>query len=108
MGTGSPPTTLAAKKPVAELVIYGSLTNLVGFEPFDDLRDALFLVEAVQAKRVVLAVDVGAVAQPSRLQEQSFGRSPYFVRVGLYCKATHAHLRHTRVALATEPRSQET
>ncbi len=27
--------------------------------------------------------------------------------VGLYCKATQSHLRHTRVALATNPCSQE-
>ena len=59
------PVALAAEEPVAELVVHGGLADLVGFEPFDDLRDALLLVEAVQAKRVVLAVDVGAVGSPA-------------------------------------------
>ena len=59
------PVALAAEEPVAELVVHGSLTDLICFQPFDDLRDALLLVEAVQAKRVVLAVDVSAVGSPA-------------------------------------------
>jgi hypothetical protein len=38
---------------------------------------------------------------------ENFGRFLAFGKGGLYCKATRAHLRHTRVALATKPCSQE-
>ena len=47
------------------------------------------------------AEEVSATVRPF-----AFGRFP-LAWVGLYSKATRAHLRHTRVALATKPCSKE-
>ena len=80
-GERFPPVTLAAKEPVPELVIYGSLTNLVCFQPFNDFGLARFLIQTVQAEGVILAVDVGAVGCPAgfALQHQFLG----FRRAGI-------------------------
>ncbi|MCL4101981.1 hypothetical protein MMG03_001568 [Fibrobacter succinogenes] len=67
------PVTLTAEEPVTELVVHGSLTDLVGFQPFDHLSLASFLVEAVEAEGVVLAVDVGAVGSPASFTSQHLG-----------------------------------
>ena len=40
-------------------------------------------------------------------ENSSLGVPAHICAVGLYCKATRSHLRHTRIALATEPRSNK-
>ncbi len=66
------PVTLAAEKPVAELVIDGRFADAVRFEPSNHLGDAFLFRKSVQGKRFVCAVDVFAVRRPARFAGENF------------------------------------